>query len=370
MALLRLIESLKAPQWEHCVVALGSEGALSERVRAAGARVVHLDMNPALPTIRPLIKLRHVMRLEQPDLVQGWMYHGNLIAWLARRLAGNGCPLVWAIRHSNTSREKWLTRRVIQAGARLSPCVDATVYVARAAIPHHRSLGYGGHDLAIPNGFDLNMFKPDQASRASVRRELGLSDSAKLVGILGRYHPMKDHASFLQAAKKVLDVMPDVHFLMAGRGLDRSDPELREKLNALALGKHVHLLGERHDGSRLMASLDAYASSSYGEAFPQVLGEAMASGVPCVATDVGDSGYILGDLGHCVPPRDADSLAAALVDTLNMPAERRHEVATAWRRRIEEKFSLAAIADEYAELYAGLVSEERHLPEANLTNTN
>jgi glycosyltransferase involved in cell wall biosynthesis len=206
--------------------------------------------------------------------------------------------------------------------------------------------------VVIPNGFDLSELRPDPAARQDVRRELEVGERAPLVGMAARFHPQKDHASFLEAAKILHGRLPDVRFLLCGDGVTCENRALSDRVRQAGLADHAHLLGVRGDVPRLLAALDVAVLSSVGEAFPLVLGEAMACGVPCVATDVGDAARIIGETGEVVPPRDPAALAAALERVLNLEPERRRELGMAARQRIEENYSIERIAKRYEDLYS------------------
>ena len=216
--------------------------------------------------------------------------------------------MVWNIRgsHHILSEEKLLTAATIWIGARLSALPSRIVAnsVVSAEL-HQRRLGFSKHRWTIiPNGFELEKFTPSENARSEVRSELGLPPNTLLIGLIGRYHPVKDHANFLRAAGIFRKHAPDVHFLLAGSGVDGSNAALREQRAALGLLECTHLLGERNDMSRITAALDIASSSSSSEAFPNVIGEAMSCGIPCVVTDVGDSAWLVGDTGlHRAGPR-------------------------------------------------------------------
>jgi glycosyltransferase involved in cell wall biosynthesis len=220
----------------------------------------------------------------------------------------------------------------------------------------HERLGYTPATWSvIPNGFDVETFRPRDAARPEIRRELGVESSAPLVGLLARFHPMKDHPTFLQAAAKVASTCPDVRFVAAGRGVD-SSPALADLVARLGLRDRVFLLPERRDAPRFLASLDVAVSASYSEAFPNVVGEAMASGVPCVVTDVGDARLLVGETGSVVPPRDPLALADELKRLLNLDLASRQSLGLRSRRRIVDEFSLPRAAEKYQQLYEDLTA--------------
>jgi glycosyltransferase involved in cell wall biosynthesis len=209
--------------------------------------------------------------------------------------------------------------------------------------------------LIIPNGFETGLFKPDAASRAKFRNELGLAIETPLVGLIGRYDPQKNHFGFLGAAATVAQEFPDAHFVLCGPGVDVQNGELTSRVGDSGFKERIHLLGERPDMPSITAALDIACSSSLGEAFPNVIGEAMACGVPCVVTDVGDSAAIVGSTGKVVPPGDDLALARAVLGLLAMPDAERKALGLRARQRVIDNYSLDQVVRQYELLYESLV---------------
>ena len=356
----RLLQRLDRKEFSHAVVSLRTRGSVGSRLMEAGVPVYALEAGVNFAGLRAPFALRGIVRREAPDLIQGWMYHGNLAAWAASRWASDAA-LLWGIRQSlyDLSREKPLTRMVIRANVRLSRRPRWILYNSATSARQHEAAGYRADKThLISNGFDCGAFHPDAGARLSVRAELGLDRDSPLIGRMARYHPMKDHANFLQAAAQVATRWPQAHFLMAGAGVDPDNTELMTQVRDLGLVGHVHLLGARRDMPRLNASLDVACSSSWAEAFPNVLGEAMACEVPCVTTDVGDSAVIVADTGQIVAPRDPQALAAGIARVLELaPAERRDLGARAGER-VRRLFSMEVVSGQYRSLYEQLMPDK------------
>ena len=149
---------------------------------------------------------------------------------------------------------------------------------------------------------------------------------------------------------------PDIFFLLAGRGINSCNQQLQKIIDENDLKERVLLLDERNDMPRLTAALDIAVSSSGAESFPNVLGEAMSCGIPCVATDTGDSSIIVGDTGRVVPPQDAYSLACAIESLINEGPEELNRLGKAAREKIINNFSLQTIAKQYEKLYSKILS--------------
>jgi glycosyltransferase involved in cell wall biosynthesis len=203
----------------------------------------------------------------------------------------------------------------------------------------------------VSNGFDMRRFNRSPAARTSVRRELQVPPETPLIGKIGRFHPDKDHHTFLTAAARIASAHPEVRFLLAGRDVAWGNARLAEWATTLGLKDRCHFLGPRDDVPRLAAALDVGVSSSATEAFSNAIAEIMACGVPCVATDVGDSAYVVGRSGRIVPPQQPEALAAACVDLLRQSAEVRHELGRQARHRIATEFSLAEMVGRHYRIW-------------------
>jgi glycosyltransferase involved in cell wall biosynthesis len=284
------------------------------------------------------------------------MYHGNLFA----TLAGIGKKTAWNIRANlsdKTIREdKRLTRAIIRLGGYLSFLPAAILYNSYESLESHGKYGYSrSRAEVIPNGFDTEVFRPNPAAKARLRSEWGIPKGCAVVGLVGRYHPIKDHPNFLEAARVLSAQGARARYVLAGTRIDHENHELAALLKEKGLEKHVVLLGERSDMHEVTAAFDIAVSSSRSEAFANVVGEAMACGVPCIVTDVGDSRRIIGETGLAVPPSDPDSLAGALKHMISQGKER-EEAGKKARARVCREFSLAAVASKYESLYARMLA--------------
>ena len=221
----------------------------------------------------------------------------------------------------------------------------------------HRGIGYAAGKLTvIYNGFDMDLFKPDPAAREAVRKELGIQPETVVIGLVGRFDPQKDQKNFIQAAGLLHRKQPDVRYLLCGSLINWDNSQLVQWLDEAGIRDKVYLLGRRDDVPRIMASLDAAVSASNTEAFPLVVGEAMAAGIPCVVTNVGDSELIVGDTGWVVQPNDPQALAASLQEVVLLGSEGRQSVGQRARQRIQEKFTLTNCTRNYEKLYSEIAA--------------
>ncbi len=356
--LARLVAASHGARFDHHVIALIGQGRQAEAMRAAGVPVWALGLSGAAGLPLSVARLAVWLRRLRPDVVQTWLYHADLVGTLAAALAG-GPSLLWSVRCSDMDFQRYAasTALVVRLLARLSGWPDMVVANAEAGRERHVALGYRPRRWRIiPNGVDVAAYRPDPRARATVRRQLGVGEGAPVVGVVARRDPMKDHATFLEAAGRVAGRMPAPVFVLAGRGVTAEAPEVRTAPPALA--GRLHALGEHADVPRLMAGLDLLVLPSlYGEGFPNVVAEAMACGVPAVVTDVGDAAHIVGETGRVVPPGDADALADAMVAMLGETEAERARRGQAARQRITANWSLestvAAFEDLYREVLAG-----------------
>jgi glycosyltransferase involved in cell wall biosynthesis len=359
--LANLIAGMADGDYDAEVISLTDEGAVAPRIRALGVNVRALGMQPGRLNLGKVLKLSGWLREWRPHLIQSWMYHANLAAGVAARLAG-GLPVVWGIHagyldRRELSRHTQLIIRLSALAARVLP--RSIVCCSQASFDLHRSLGYPAEKMrVIPNGIATNTFVPDRSARASLRDELGVSETTLLIGMVARFDPQKDHANFIRAAALLHRQMPEVRFVLCGNGVTRENPDLMRWIGATGIASHFFLLGERQDVPRVLAGLDlASMSSSFGEAFPLSVCEAMACGIPCVVTNVGDTNLIVGDTGRVVPPGDPEALAGAWAQVLAQEEPERRRIGETARQRIQMQFSLSIASGRYVSLYRELIAQ-------------
>ena len=354
----KLLSGMDRTRFALSVISLTSPGPVAEKLRALDIPVYSLELARGTPDPRGILRLLTLLARLRPQVVQTWLYHADLLGGIGGKLAFRP-KVVWNIRNSTLQAGKTprLTVLTVGACARLSRWLpDKIVCCSEQARDLHIRWGYDASRFeVIPNGFDLRAWKPDLEAGMKVRTGLGIPLEAKVVGLVGRYDPQKDHACFVEAARQVSHHVPDLHFILAGDGVTLDNPELKGLVERTGLLPRFHLLGRRSDLPLLTNAFDLAASSSaYGEAFSNVLGEAMACGIPCVSTDVGDAARILDDTGIVVPPRTPNGLALAMKQLLLLPEADRRALGERARARVEANFDLAQVVMRYQAVYDAL----------------
>jgi glycosyltransferase involved in cell wall biosynthesis len=355
----RLLSHIDRDRFDCSVICLGEFGPMADRMCATGIPLLILGMRRGRPSLGGFCRLTSELRRFRPHVLQTWLYHADLAGLIAGRLAGVP-SIVWNIRASDMdmSRYRTMSALTIRACARWSHRPTAIVVNSEAGQRHHEYLGYRPRRwVLIPNGVDTSAFKPDSDARASLRKELGLGAETILVGLIGRFDPMKDQAGFLRAAAIVARSHGGVRFVMAGTNVDWNNSVLTELVQRLDLKGRVLLLGSREDMPRVTAALDMAISASFSEGFSNALVEAMACGVGCIATDVGDSRLIIGSTGEVLPPKDSVALGSAIEKRINLGPRVRADLGRSARARVLEQFDLPIAVARYEQLYASLVQE-------------
>ncbi|PLC50010.1 glycosyl transferase [Pollutimonas subterranea] len=345
----------------HCVISLGGEGVFGPRLREAGIAVYALNIKSPIGAAKGLWRLHRLLRHLRPDVVQTWMYHADLFGGVVARLAGVKA-VAWGIRNSGADLHKtsrsakalaWLCARV----SRLVPAV--IVACAENAAQRHQKWGYrADRMLVIPNGYDLTRWQPDLAARAAVRNEWGWTGDESVIGSVARWNPLKDHANLLAAFALSAQHDPALRCVLIGPDMDASNTELMTLITRHGVVDKVKLLGRREDVPRLMNGLDVHVLSSLAEGFPNVVAEAMASGVACVVTDVGDAARIVGDTGWVAAPQNPLALSQALDQAAaHLGTEDMEQRLRAGRERVGKLFSLEAMVNAYHVVWRRLAAD-------------
>jgi glycosyltransferase involved in cell wall biosynthesis len=353
----RLIEShAEDPRFRHSVVSLTSKGDIGDALRAGGVEVRTLEMRSPRDTPTALWKLRGLIRMHGADIVQTWMYHADLLGGLAARLAGYP-RVIWGIRGTDVMRgTARSTVPVRWACALLSHWVPRVIVcAAEASRRAHEAMGYDRRRMVvIPNGFDMESLRASAAQRQELRAASGWFEGEVVIGCVGRFNPYKDHRNFVRAAGLLAERFANARFLMVGRGLEPGNTELAGWIAATGHADRFVLLGERSDVAGCLSAMDVFCLSSRSEGFPNVVGEAMAAGLPCTVTNVGDAALLVGETGIVVPKEDSVALAEGLARLVGTAAEERRRLGLRARERVNTEFSMARARERFEAIYLSL----------------
>lgn len=357
--LLKILQRLDRTRFEPVVVSLLDEGTVGAQIIDLGIPVVSLRMDTLHRIIAAPFRLARLIRNHRFALIQGWMYHGNLLAWLGRALAFCKVPLSFGVRQSlyGLSGERFNTRWVIRANSWLSGWIQGCVFNSQVSLRTHADFGFSCANMeVIPNGFDIQVFSPRPEDGRALRADLGLGASL-VVGMIARFHPIKGHRNFLEAAAIVRSRIPTAKFVLVGTGVTIRNSQLLEWIEDLGLDGAVILLGERADVAEVNSAFDIACLSSLAEAFPNVVGESMACGIPCIVTDVGDCAEIVGATGRVALRGNSESLAIAMLELLVATPCERKDLGRAARLRIIEHFDIERVVIRYEQYFDALSNQ-------------
>jgi glycosyltransferase involved in cell wall biosynthesis len=331
---------------------------LENELLEAGVRIRSLQKRGRWDMVAFLFQLGRVMREERPEILHSYLT--DLVTVILKPWFPS-TKIVWGIRSSNMDLRLCdrLTRVSCKLTFRLSRFADAVIANSRAGRDYHVAQGYSkAKVVVIPNGIDTQRFRPDPEARRHVRSEWGIQDNEQVIGIVGWLRPMKDHPTFLHAASLLAQKRNHLRFVCVGAGAPEYRDSLHRLTRSLKLTDHVIWPGGRSDMPAVFNALDLLVSSSITEGFSNVIAEAMACGVPCVATDVGDSAWLMGNMGEVVPPHEPVALANAMGKLL----ARRPRTAIEIRQRIVEQFSVEKLVADTEQTLLALIDNTKSDP--------
>lgn len=347
---IQLTRVLARQQGERAVFSLRNPGAQKEEIEKIGVPVYSGNASSLASGSWPF-SLRATIRQFRPDIVCGWMYHGNLAATIT--VGKKKLPVIWNIRHSlhDWKSEKKMTRMVIWLGGLASSSPVCILYNSRSAAVQHEAIGYRAKSKVIPNGIDGDIFLPNDTNRSQMRARLRIEDHHFLLGVLGRAHQTKNHVNFLKAFARTARSFPNFRGVIAGHGVADEGGGLEKLVTSLGIGDKVSLLPEQSQPEKLYPALDFLVLPSWSESFPNVVGEAMSCEVPCLVTNVGAAAEIAGDTGLVVASGDIEVLAAGLQSLASLPSSQRIDLGKKARKRVLKNYDIAAVANRYNQLY-------------------
>jgi len=351
-ALSSLLINLPDKQLKNYVISLSGNGYFSHEIKKAGIEVYELNFTTNLNLVKNILKLIFTIHKIRPDILQGWMYHSNLIVSIVKFTFIRKPKVFWNIRQSLYSLqfEKKSTIYVIKILKFLSRFPDKIIFNSEIAKNHHGEFGYNtSKALVIFNGFDTNYWKFDAVKRTKIRSDYHITENDLLLGYVGRYHSVKNVELLLEV---IAELSPDYPFLKAmfiGKDLVQENENFEILLNSTA-NNHILLLGNKSDIPGYLSAFDCFCLCSNSEAFPNVLAEAMSCNLYCISTKVGDVPLILDDLGDIIPPGDKERLKNAIIFWIENHISL-EENGHRGRERIKNCFPINKNAADYASIY-------------------
>lgn len=349
MMLLNMLKIYNGKKYTPLVISLTGQGVLLNEIKEMKVSVEcfnFLKNNVVLE----FIKLIYFLRFQKVEVIQTWLYHADFFGGIAGKLLG--VPVVWGIHNSYLDKQgKKTTEWIKRINAYLSGYIpDRVISCSGFAADLHRGIGYRDVFTIIPNGFDVKKYCPDKDKRIAFRNKYNL-ENVIVLGFVARYDPLKDFENFFSALGIVIDKCNFIKIVMCGRNVNYTNENIMRFIKNKALGAHIILLGERNDIDVIMNGIDFFVLSSKSEAFPMVLGEAMACGTPCITTDVGDAKDIIGNTGVCVPKENSSLLAQGILEAVNWGHDLYREKSYMARNRIVDFYSLDRVANCYFDVY-------------------
>lgn len=333
-----------------------SNGSLEKDLKDADIVTICLEKQGRWDTIAFFWRLVKNLKLIKPDLLHGYLGDANLLTIFLKPFFPS-TKMIWGLRNSNDENPNqygWVGRLLGELNRPLAPLADLIIVNSHAGRAYHLTEGYPADKMVvIPNGIDTEGFQPDREAGARLRTEWGIPEDALLIGLVGRLHPMKDHPNFLKAAALLCQEKKNIMFVCVGKGPEDYTMELQQLTAQLNLSEKVIWAGTHADMPAVYNALDIYVSASaYGEGFSNALGEAMACGLPCIVTDVGDSAWIVGNTGIIVPPKNPEALANAMKQLIEKVDDQDQEPI---RQRIIDRFSVSELAQKTETMFYQLL---------------
>lgn len=336
MMLARLIQYTEH-QYEHVIIALMKTSEVYQSTLDRCQAHYALGWN-GINTLGTVAKLRALLKKFQPSTVQCWMYHANVLATLSTLGIQHKPNVFWGIHHSlaSTKEESISTKVALVFSKILSNKPKGIIYCAHSALVQHQKFGLeNANSHVIANGVSLTKFEPNP-----------ILHEPCTIGFAGRYHLAKGYPYLFATIAKLKD--QPIIFKIAGSGANIENPEIKAYFEQYQLDeKKVQLLDQISDMPSFYHSIDAFLMTSITEGFPNVLVEAMASGLPCISTDVGDAKYIVNDFGTIVPPRDVEALTDAILNYVAKTDEEKRALKQATRQRVEQNFGIESVSQQY-----------------------
>mgnify|MGYP003816720257 CR=1 FL=1 len=348
--LIKLLSQMNLNKYSMKVISMKDKGIYGPEIEKMGIELVTLNMKKGIPSFKALRKC--IIESKEADIIQTWMYHADLLGMIVKKFS-DAKRLIWGIHHNNLDldKNKFLTLAIAKINAIFSKSVDFIVSCSNNAVGIHEKFGYATDNMiVIPNGFELESFKKIENARNLIKNELGIK-SKWIISHVGRWNILKDYNNLFNSLYELTKRNIDFEAILCGKEIEWSNKELVSLINKYNLSTRIHLLGIRRDIPLILSASDVFVSSSVGEGFANVIGEAMACEVPCVVTNVGDSSFIVGEVGISVPSKDPIALSKGIIKLLEMTEDERLLLGKKARMRVIENFDIKRVAEQYESLY-------------------
>lgn len=355
--LYHLLKEMNSTEFNHQVICLDGQGIIGDWIANLGIPVFSLGMRKIVPRFTALFRAYRYLKKFNPDMIHTHMYHANLLGLMLSWKK----PCIWGIYCSNLDNRQYSLRsRWIQKlNFFLSRWPKQIIFNSESGLHYHIKYGFPARRSAmIPSGFNTDIFKPDSQMGEQIRQKNHIPTNAPVIGYFARLDVMKNHEALLKTIPLVLQKKPQTHFILAGRGIEKNNPLLKQWLSNIAELDQIHLLGERQDIHELYNALDLFVMTSrWGEGLPSVIGEAMSSGIPCLVTDVGDNRRLVGDTGMFISSEKPETIAQEIIQMLETTQSDRETMSLKARERILAYFQISYIAQQYTRLYQDIIQE-------------
>tara|TARA_B100001059_G_C17825173_1_gene580905 strand:+ start:1354 stop:2475 length:1122 start_codon:yes stop_codon:yes gene_type:complete len=339
---------------EHVVVCLTNGGKYNKLISDAKIKIKNLNITNYFNFVTAFVSLCIFLNKEKPNVVQTWMYHSDVIGGLAAYFLGVK-KIYWNLRSAEFHKDQKITTKIfIKISAFLSNVIpNSIITCSERAIIIHKKIGYKSDFFLIDNGIDTKKFLPSVKKKLNIRQNLEINSNCTLIGMVARYDPQKDHLNLLKAISKTNNY--NFKILLVGYGIDYKNKKLLYLINQFNLTDRIILYGQSSNIHEIMCGIDFLVlPSSYGEAFPNVIIEAMSVGTPCIVTDVGDSKRIVGNLGWTIPPNSPEELRKAIISAINIKTQNYSKYVSLSKKcvyRVDQNFKLEKMISKYENLW-------------------
>jgi len=342
--------------FEQSVICLGEKAIYGEKLEAIGVKVYYLNFKNS-NKLYAFIKFKNIIGNIAPDIIQGWMTHGNFVSVLAYFLLPGKQVLFWNIRQTvyKLKHEYIITRILFLINILLSRIPHGIISNANKSIQQLIKYGYKNNSfILIPNGFDTNYWKRDLNNRKIERNKLGINENEFVIGYVGRYHPMKNIIFLFESFYKLSIKNPTVKLIIVGQNINHYNLKEKSIIDMIPENR-VLIIDNKEDVKNYYHTFDLLIlCSAWGEGFPNVLGEAMSCELCCISTPVGDTPDILKDVGYLVPINDVDTITDKVKECIDNP-ERLLKLGRNARTKIKNEYSIEKTLNAYLNIYLNFI---------------